>query len=70
MMQSLARLLIVAGIALALVGLLLLVLPQLGSGRLPGDIVVRGKRTVILIPLATSLLLSLLLTALLWLFKR
>jgi hypothetical protein len=69
-MQPFARLLVVAGIALALVGLLLLVVSHFGLARLPGDIVFRGRRTVLYIPLATSLLLSLLLTALLWLLKR
>ena len=69
-MQPFARLLIVTGIVLALVGLLLLSLSHFGLARLPGDIVVRGKRTVLYIPLATSILLSLLLTALLWLLKR
>lgn len=69
-MQPFARLLIAAGIVLALVGLLLLAFSHLGLGRLPGDIIIRGKRSVIFIPLATSLLLSLLLTALLLLLKR
>ena len=39
-------------------------------GRLPGDIVYRGKKTVFYFPLATSLLLSVLLTFLFSLFRR
>jgi hypothetical protein len=69
-LQALARLLILTGIVVALVGLILLVLAHLGLTRLPGDIVIRGRRSVLFIPLATSLLLSLLLTAILWLLRR
>ncbi len=39
-------------------------------GRLPGDIVIRGKNSVFYFPLATSLLLSVLLTLGMWLFNR
>ena len=39
-------------------------------GRLPGDIVIRGKNSVFYFPLATSLLLSALLTLGMWLFNR
>jgi len=39
-------------------------------GRLPGDIVIRGKNSVFYFPLMTSILLSLLLTLILWLFGR
>ncbi|MCC7153806.1 MAG: DUF2905 domain-containing protein [Bryobacterales bacterium] len=39
-------------------------------GRLPGDIVIRRKNATFYFPLATSLLLSLGLTLLLWLLRR
>jgi len=39
-------------------------------GRLPGDIVVRRPGFTLVFPIATSLILSLLLTLLLWLFRR
>jgi hypothetical protein len=39
-------------------------------GRLPGDIVLRGKNSTFYFPLATSLLLSALLSLLMWLFGR
>jgi hypothetical protein len=39
-------------------------------GRLPGDIVIRGKNSVFYFPLVTSLLISLLLTAVMWLIGR
>ena len=39
-------------------------------GRLPGDIVVRGKHSIFYFPIVTSLLLSVLLSVILWLFNR
>ncbi len=58
-------LLVMAGI-IAVVGLLLLFAGKLNLplGRLPGDIIYRGKNTVIYFPLATSLLISIVLSLL------
>jgi len=41
-----------------------------GPGRLPGDIVIRGKNSVFYFPIVTCLLLSALLTLVLWLVNR
>lgn len=70
--MSIGRLLILFGLILVAAGLLVTVLNRLPIrlGRLPGDIVLRGKHSVFYFPLATSLLLSLVLTLLLWLFSR
>ena len=70
--MNLGRLLIVAGMALIALGLLALAMSRLNLplGRLPGDIVWRGRNTTVYIPLVTCLLLSLLGTLLLWLFSR
>lgn len=72
MMQQLGRSLMVLGAALFLAGVLLYLFPRLPLrlGRLPGDIVIRGKNSVFYFPLMTSLLLSLLFSILLWLFRR
>lgn len=72
MISQLGRSLMILGIALFLTGLLLYVFPRLPVrlGRLPGDIVIRGKNSVFYFPLMTSLLLSLLFSILLWLFRR
>ncbi len=70
-MQPLARVLMLTGAVLLVAGLLLALggrLPWLG--RLPGDIVVERPGFRFYFPLATSLLLSLLLTGLLWLLRR
>ncbi len=68
----LGRLLLFIGVVLAVIGLLMMVgerLP-LRLGRLPGDIVIRGRNSVIYIPITTSILVSVVLSLLLWLFRR
>ena len=64
------RLLLIAlGILLVAAGLLWPVVSRY-AGRLPGDFVVRRPGFTLVVPLATCLLLSLLLTLLLALFRR
>jgi len=70
---TLGRVLLGLGALLALLGLLLLLadrFPALRLGRLPGDIAVERGRFRLYFPLATSILLSLLLTLALWLAGR
>ena len=70
-MGGLARFLILFGVISVVVGLLLLAgqrIPFLG--RLPGDLLLRKGSATIYLPLATSLLLSLVLTILLNIFWR
>ena len=68
-MRQIGLFLLVVAFFLALVGLLLIFLPQLP--RLPGDIVIKKKNVTVFIPLGTSILLSLLLTIILnLLFKK
>ncbi len=66
------RTLIAIGIALVVVGVLVTVGDMLPIrwGRLPGDIVVRGKNPTFYFPLLTSLLLSVLLSLVMWLIGR
>ncbi len=64
------RILIVAGIVLLVAGLLWPYLTRLGLGRLPGDIVVERENFRFYFPLVTSILVSLVLTALFWFFRR
>jgi hypothetical protein len=65
-MGGLGRMLIGIGLVLVVLGLVVSILP----GRLPGDFVFRGKNTTFYFPLATSLLLSLVLSLVLWLLNR
>jgi hypothetical protein len=64
--------LIVTGLVLVALGAVLLIANRLNLpfGRLPGDIVVRGKNTTFYFPWVTCLILSLLATLLMWLFSR
>ncbi|MCL6508213.1 MAG: DUF2905 domain-containing protein [Bryobacteraceae bacterium] len=70
--MNVGKTLIFLGAILILIGLLVTVgerLP-LRIGRLPGDIVIRGKHSVFYFPLATCVLLSVVLSLILWLFSR
>jgi hypothetical protein len=64
------RFLIVAGLVLIGLGVLWTVGERFGLGRLPGDIVVERGNFRFYFPLATSLVLSLVISLLLWLFSR
>ena len=61
-----SRLLIIFGLVLVAVG----VLWKLGLGRLPGDLVIERENFRLYIPIATSLLISLLLSLVLWFLNR
>ena len=71
-MSELGKVLIVLGSVLMLAGIVLVLFGRLHLplGRLPGDIVYRGKNTTFYFPLATSILLSVLLTLVLYLIGR
>jgi DUF2905 family protein len=70
-MQGVGRLLIVVGAVILLAGVVVLVAGRIpGLGRLPGDVVVRRGPVTFYFPLATSIVLSVLLTILLNLFWR
>jgi len=66
------RLLIYAGIFLVVIGILVTLGGRLPVrfGRLPGDIVIRGKNTTFYFPVVTCLILSAVLTLIGWLFSR
>ena len=66
------KLLIFFGAVLAAAGFLLLFLGRthLPLGRLPGDLVYRGKNTTIYFPLATSIVLSVILSILFYAIGR
>ena len=65
-----ARILIVLGLVLLLAGLLWPYLSQIGLGRLPGDIIVERKNVTLYFPLMTCLLVSVLLSLVLWVVNR
>lgn len=65
-----ARWLIIFGAILIVAGLLWPLIQKLGLGRLPGDIVVERENFRFYFPVATSLIISVILTAILWLINR
>jgi len=70
-MSGFGRTLIIAGMALVVLGLLVSLLPRLPwLGRLPGDIWIKRDHFSFFMPITTSLLLSLAVSLLLWLFRR
>jgi hypothetical protein len=70
-MGELAKMLIFIGMILAALGVLLLLAPKIPwLGKLPGDFVYRGERVTFYFPLATSIILSVILTLLFNLFRR
>ena len=70
-MPELGRLLLVVGAVIVVLGLVLTFAGRIPwLGRMPGDIVYRRGNFTFYFPLATSIVLSLVLTAILWLIRR
>ena len=70
-MGGLGRTLIVFGLVLVVAGVVLSFAPKIPwLGRLPGDIVIRRESFSFYFPVATCLLISLILTLVLYLFRR
>jgi len=64
------KMLIVAGLALIVAGVIWSVAERFGLGRLPGDIAIEGENVRFYFPLTTSILISIVLSLLVWLFRR
>ncbi len=64
------RTLIIVGLAVLIIGLLWPWISRLGLGRLPGDIIIRREGGTFYFPIMTSILISLLLSVLFWLFRK
>jgi uncharacterized membrane protein len=64
------RLLIILGVVLVVAGLAWPFIAKLGLGRLPGDLMIGRGNFRLYVPITTSILISLALTLILWLFRR
>lgn len=64
------KVLIIAGLVLIAVGIAWVAGERLGLGRLPGDIVIEREGMRIYVPIVTSILISIILSVVLWLFSR
>ena len=71
-MSDLGKMLVVFGFVIVVVGLALMVAGRanLPLGKLPGDIIYRGKHTTFYFPLATSIIVSVVLSLVLWIIGR
>lgn len=65
-----SRTLIILGLLILAAGLLWPWLSRLGLGRLPGDIVIERDNFTLYVPLMTGIVISLVLSLILWLFSR
>jgi len=70
--MELGKLLVIFGAMFVVAGLLVMVIGRtnLPLGRLPGDFFYRGKHTTVYLPLATSLVVSIVLSILLYAVSR
>ncbi|HEV2280706.1 MAG TPA: DUF2905 domain-containing protein [Acidobacteriaceae bacterium] len=71
-MNQLGKLLLGLGLALVVIGAVLMLAGRVGLplGRLPGDFVYRGKHTTVYFPLVTCIVISVVLTVILYLISR
>lgn len=70
-MSDIGRALVIVGVVIAVVGVMLMLVGRVPwIGRLPGDIYIRRGNWSLYFPLATSLLLSVILTLIFWLIGR
>jgi hypothetical protein len=71
-MTELGKLLVILGGIIIIIGLVLLLAGRfnLPLGKLPGDFSYRGKHTTVYFPLGTSIVLSIILSLILWLLNR
>jgi hypothetical protein len=70
-MQGIGKMMLIGGIVLAVAGAFLMFSPRVPFlGRLPGDIVVKRENFSFYFPLMTSIVLSVLLSLVLWLIRR
>jgi DUF2905 family protein len=71
-MAEMGRILVALGVALVVIGGIVMLLGRTGMplGRLPGDFLYRGKNTTLYFPLASSILISIVLSIVLLLVGR
>jgi len=70
-MNALGKMLIFLGAVLIVVGLFLVFAPKIPFiGRLPGDIYVKRDNFTFYFPVTTSIIISVILTLIFWLFRK
>jgi hypothetical protein len=70
-LQDIGKLLLIFGVVMIVIGALFALSGKIPwIGRLPGDVIIRKKTFTFYFPLATSILLSLIVTFIFWLIRR
>jgi hypothetical protein len=69
-MNELGKILILIGGVAVVAGLILILIGKTSLGRLPGDIVIRRDNFTLAFPLATSILISIVLSLIFWIVSR
>ena len=67
--QQIGKWLIAAGVIIVLLGALMIVLGKIGLFKLPGDLQFGGKNRRVFFPIASCIILSIILTIILWLIN-
>ncbi len=68
--MTVSRVLIVVGVILIIIGVAWPLLQKIGLGRLPGDVSIERDGFRFYFPITTSIIISLLLTLIFWLFRK
>ena len=68
-LHQIGKLLILTGVFIALAGAVLLILGYAGLFKLPGDLVFGGKNWRVYLPIASSIIISIILTLIIWLIN-
>ena len=67
--QQTGKFLILAGVFIVLLGVIIMILGRIGLLKLPGDFVFSGKNWRIYLPIASSIIISAVLTFIAWLIN-
>ncbi len=71
MAQYFGKIFIYLGLVLIIIGVLFIIGPKIPYiGRLPGDIYIKRENFVFYFPLATSIIISIIISLFLWLFRK
>lgn len=61
---------IILGVIFILIGAFWPLLKKINFGQLPGDIIIKGENTIFYFPVVTSIIISIILSLILWFFNK
>lgn len=68
--MDMRRLLIISGLIIVVLGIMWPWIIRIPLGRMPGDLILRRRNFIFYFPIASSVVLSLVATLILWLFRK